>query len=557
MHARGNRALPRLVRNRKRFEKILRTLAKYGLADWVRDWNPEYVKDLFRTADGESVAELEPAVRLRMALTELGTTFIKLGQSLSTRADLVGPEMAHELEKLQSDTPPDTPEQIRATIGSELGRPPEELFAGFTAEAMASASIGQVHAATLHDGQQVVVKVQHQGIEEKVREDLEILAALAEIAESHSPELRLYQPKATTAEFRRTLLRELDFKREERNLLQFGKNFADDHGIHFPTPYPELSTRRVLTMERLAGFSVADSERLEKEGVESKTVAERGATAYLDMIFRDGYYHADPHPGNILVLSGGVIGFLDCGMVGRLDDRTREHFENLLMAAVDKDGERLTRVVLKLGSAPPDLDREALQTEVSEFAADFTGVELTDFDLGATITAGTEIIRRFRIVMRPSISMLFKALVLLEGTSRLVDRSFSVAELLKPYYSKIVRRRFAPKKLLGRLQRSYRDWERLLDLLPGEIASILGQVQRGTVRVHLEHRGLEATANRLVYGVLAAALFLASALMLSRQVPPLIGGTSALGAAGLAVAAGLTYRLVRAVAKSGGLFRND
>lgn len=550
-------ALAKLVRNRKRFNEIVRTLAKYGLADWVRDWNPEFVKDQFRTEEGSAVADLEPKVRLRRALTELGTTFIKLGQSLSTRADMVGPEVAKELEELQSGTPPDAPELVQATILSELGAPPEKLFAEFETEAMASASIGQVHAARLFSGQTVVVKLQHHGIEEVVQQDLEILAALAEIAERHSPELALVQPRAFTAEFRRTILRELDFTIERRSLDLFARNFERDEAVHFPIAYPEQSSKRVLTMERLEGFSVRETERFAEENIDSRDVARVGATAYLDMIFRDGLYHADPHPGNIMVLAGGVVGFLDCGMVGRLDDRMREQFENLLMAAVDQDGERLTQYVLQVGKGPPDLDRQALEAEISDFAAEFTGVDLTDFDMAATIERGTEIVRNFRIVIKPSISMLLKALAMLEGTSRLLDRSFNLAELLQPYYAKIISRRFAPKKLLSHLQRSFRDWQRLLDMLPRELVEILGKVQQGTIRVSLEHRRLEATVNRLVYGVVVAALFLGSALLLSQSVPPLVWGVSVLGGAGVAIAGVLCYRLLRAIGRSGGLTRNN
>lgn len=549
--------LAKLVRNRERFNEIVRTLAKYGLADWVRDWNPEFVKDQFRTDDGGAVAELEPKVRLRLALTELGTTFIKLGQSLSTRADLIGPDMAKELEELQSSTPADSPEQVRATVEAELGAPPEEIFAEFEIEAMASASIGQVHAARMFAGQSVVAKIQHDGIEAVVQRDLEILAALAEIAERHSPELALLQPRAFAAEFRRTILRELDFTIERRSLDQFARNFEHDSGVHFPVAYSEHSSQRVLTMERLEGFSVRETERFAEEGIDSREVARVGATAYLDMIFRDGFYHADPHPGNIMVLAGGVVGFLDCGMVGRLDDRMRDQFEGLLMSAVDQDGERLTQYVLQVGKGPQDLDREALQTEISEFAAEFTGVDLTDFDMAATIERGTEIVRNFKIVIKPQLSMLLKALMLLEGTSRLLDRSLNLAELLKPYYAKILRRRFAPKKLLSHMQRSFRDWQRLLDMLPRELAEILGKVQQGTIRVSLEHRRLEATVNRLVYGVVVAALFLGSALLLSQGVPPLVRGFSLLGGAGVAVAGVLCYRLLRAIGRSGGLTRRD
>ena len=557
MKAVSSAALPILHRNRKRFEQVIRTLAKYGLADWVRDWNPDLVKRQFRSGEGEDVRDMAPGVRLRMALTELGTTYIKLGQMMSSRSDVIDAEIAAELSQLQSGTPADEPDYVRETIESELGQPAEQLFATFDDVPMASASIGQVHAATLHDGQAVVVKIQHRGIDETVRADLEILTALAKIAEDYSRELRLFQPRALTAEFRRSLLGELDFKREERNLLEFARNFEDDPSVHFPRAYPEFSTQRVLTMERIDGFSIADSEQMGRADVDSKEIAKRGANAYLEMIFRDGFYHADPHPGNIFVLSGNVVGFLDSGMVGRLDERTRDDFANLLMAAAEKDTDELCEALLRIGSAPANLDRDALRTEISQFAGDFMGGTLTDFDLGETIDRGSEIVRSHRIVLRPAISLLIKALVLLEGSSRLLDREFNLAGLMEPYCVKIVERRFAPKSIWHRAQRSYREWDRLLGMLPRELTEILTRVQKGTFDVNLEHRRLEATTNRLVYGIIAAALFLGSSLLWSMGTPPLWRGVSLIGVLGVVVSVILGVRLVRAVAKSGGLRRRE
>ncbi len=245
---------------------------------------------------------MSPEVRLRMALTELGTTFIKLGQILSTRADLIGPDMAEELTKLQADVPPDDPEVVGQTVENELGRPLEALFAEFELEAMGSASIGQVHRAKLLSRETVVVKVQHTGIEPIVMNDLEILKALAELAERYDPDLRLFQPRATVADFSRNLIRELDFRRELRSMRQFKLNFADNNWLHIPASYPELSSKRVLTMEMLVGFSIAKTDKLAEENIDTNNLAQQGANMYLEMIFRDRFFHADPHPGNIWVL---------------------------------------------------------------------------------------------------------------------------------------------------------------------------------------------------------------------------------------------------------------
>ncbi|MCP4687061.1 MAG: AarF/ABC1/UbiB kinase family protein, partial [Desulfobacterales bacterium] len=460
------KSLPQFTRNAKRFSEIVSILGKYGLAYWITEQNPDFIKDLFKSSDGLRLSEMTQDARIRMAMTELGATFIKLGQMMSTRADLVGPSLAGELAELQSDTPADPPEVVRRTVESELGKPPEALFAEFDDRAMASASIGQVHLATLQDGQAVVVKVQHEGVEETVINDLDILVALAELAEKHDADLRPYQPYAMALDFRRSLLRELDFARETRNLKEFKKNFEKDETVHIPEPYPELSARRVLTMEKLDGFSVADTGRLLQEGVDTKEIARRGAAVTLNMIFRDGFYHADPHPGNIFVLSGSVIGLLDCGMVGRIDDQTREEFENALLAAAESDAGQVMSFVIRMGSAPQDLDRDALRAEIGEFLAEYVSQSLKDFDLSGALTSLTDIIRGRHIILPTRVSMLIKVLVMLEGTSRQLDRDFNLAEMLQPYFASAIQRRLSPNRILNKLKRSYQDWERLIDALP-------------------------------------------------------------------------------------------
>jgi ubiquinone biosynthesis protein len=398
-----------------------------------------------------------------------------------------------------------------------------------------------------------VVKVQHQGIEDKVTTDLEILMTLAELAEKHDRNLRLYRPQAIVNEFQRGLLRELDFRREGRNLEEFTRNFKGDPAVHIPKPFFRLTSRCVLTMERLEGFSIADENRLRQERMDTKEIAERGARLYLDMIFRDSFYHADPHPGNIWVLSDGVIGLLDCGMVGRLDEQTREEVEGMLLSAIERDAAYLTEHVIRIGSVPQGFDRDGLRADIVDFVAEYVGQSLKDFDLSGALNALTAIIRRHRIVLPARVSLLLKVLVMLEGTSRALNRDFSLAELLQPYYANTIQRRLSPERLIRRLRRSYRDWDRFIDMLPRGLGDILQRVRDGKFDVNLEHRRLDATVNRLVYGILTAALFVGSCQLLSRQVPPTIGGVSILGTIGLLLSLALGFRLVRAIRKSGGL----
>ena len=546
-------SLPQYTRNAKRFTEIVSVLVKYGFANWIRDTDPEFIKGLFKSSQGVALSGVSAEGRIRMALTELGTTFIKLGQILSTRPDLVGPSLAKELSDLQSEVPADPPDAVEKTLVSELGKPSSALFAHFEGIPMASASIGQVHCATMHDGQEVVVKVQHMDIEATMTTDTDILMTLAELAEKHDRNLRLYRPRALVTEVRKTLLRELDFRREGRNLEEFNSNFHDDPHVHIPRPYPELTTRKVLTMERLRGFSLADHQSVEEAGLDTKDLAERCAKLFLDMIFRDNFYHADPHPGNLWVLKGGVIGMLDCGMVGRLDSQAREDIEGLLWAAMEKDAAQLTEHILRIGAVPQGCDRDGLRADVGDFVAEYVSQSLKGFDLSGALKAFTQIVRRYRIVLPLGIASLMKVLVVLEGTSRSLNRDFSLAELLQPYYEETIQRRFSAERLLRRFRRSYRDWDRFVDMLPRELADILQRVRDGKFDVHLEHRRLDATVNRLVYGLLTAALFVGTCQLLSRQVPPTIGGVSILGVLGLVCTVALGRRLLKAVKKSGGL----
>jgi ubiquinone biosynthesis protein len=472
---------------------------------------------------------------------------------LSTRGDLVGPELADELTALQADAPADPPRVVRATIESELGAPLEELFAEFEERPVASASIGQAHRARLQDGRRVVVKVQHPGIEARIRNDLNILLGLADLAEQHLPELQQYQPRATAAEFQRMLLRELDFGRECRHLEQFSANFAGDPTVRFPRPLPELSTSRVLTMELLEGVKVAAPEKLAEMGVDRQEVARRGARLYLEMIFRDGFYHADPHPGNLLVLPDGVIGMLDCGMVGRLDEGMREDIEEMLMAAAHQDATSLTSVLTRVGQVPAEFDQATLSIDVADLISYYGGMSLDRLEMGRALTEITEIVRRHRILLPSGVALLLKVLVMLEGTARLLNPCFNLTELIEPYYKNVLWRRLSPQRHLRKARQSLREWQALGEALPRGLVDVLQKVRSGRVHVNLEHKGLEPSVNRLVLGVLTGALFMGSALLWCFKAPPVLGEVSVAGATGCALSLALAARLAWAIRKSGRL----
>ena len=537
--------------NVRRVDEIIRVLAKYGLADWVSDSTPGFIRRRFVTAEGAAVGDFPVEVRIRLALTELGTTFIKLGQMMSTRADMVGPELAEELASLQADTPADPPDVVRATIQAELGYPPEELFAWFEPTALASASVGQVHAARLFDGTEVVVKVQHAGIEEKVRSDLSLMATVAGLAESNSKELARYRPSDTVDEFARSLMRELNFHTELNNLLHFAHNFADNPRVHLPTAYPELSSRRVLTMERLDGFSIADSARMDAAGVDRLAFANLFANTMMQMIFRDGFYHADPHPGNIFALPPEPrLGMLDCGKVGRVDEQTRDDFIGIVASFLSADVESLTDQLIELCEVPIDLNRSAYRSDVADFVGEFRDTMGGNLDIGAAFESMFAIIRKHHLVVPPRVNMLLLVIVQTEGTARQLDPEFDLTATLKRYGTDLLKRRFSPQQLQREAVRSFRDWSRLLKALPRETVNLLERTQRGELQIHVQQHGMQRPLDRLTYGIVVAAILLGSALMWAFAAPPVIFGISIIGALGvalgLALAAHLLYLVWRA-----------
>ncbi|MEN8190460.1 MAG: AarF/ABC1/UbiB kinase family protein [Thermodesulfobacteriota bacterium] len=540
-----------LKRNTARVYEIGATFAKYGLADWLEEIPFPGLKEKLSHDDGRAISELSAAERLRLALTELGTTFIKLGQMLSTRPDLLGEEMANELAQLQSGTPPDPPQTARLLFTTELGKTPEDCFQDFQEAAFASASIGQVHRAVLLDGGQVVVKILHQGTEEKVSSDLAILAGLADLAHKQSRRLRPYDPVGVVGQFRRTLLRELDFNNERRNLEQFSRNFRKDRTVQFPKTFPEYSSKRVLTMEFLPGTPGSKPERLRQGEVDLAKFARRGANVFLEMIFRDGFYHADPHPGNLMLLADGRVGILDCGMSGRLSEKMRDEFESLLLAVLSRDTDEILSVMQRLDAMPSGVSREVLSRDIDDFLADYGDRNLEELNVSEALNSFIAIVHRHHIHLPADVTMLIRTLILLEGTSRILERGFSLAELLEPYYNKIVARRFSPKRLVGKMQRSYRDWDLFLNSLPRELNNTLSRIQEGSFDIQLAHRHLDPIVNRLVIGILTASLFLGSSLLWSMQAPPLFQGISIFGGLGYGLSFYLGLKLLLAISKSG------
>ncbi len=538
-------SLTHYQRDRKRLGQIVAVLIRYGLAEQLERYEPDFVKRLLSHEDVGDLAKLPLGERVRRACQELGPTFIKFGQVLSTRPDVVSKEVATALQALQSNTAPSPIEKVIALIEQELGEPLQELFAEFERSPLASASIGQVHRAVLHDGRQVVVKVQHPGIEEIVKTDLEILIHLARFLEERDETIRAYNPTAIAEDSKRTLMRELDFRRELRNQQAFERNFAENPDVHIPDTVPELSSQRVLTMELLDGYSIGEFERLQAEGHDPSQLAQVGAHAFLTMVFEHRLFHADPHPGNVFVLRDGRIALLDFGMVGRLDDDLLDDLLDLLIGFVDSDGQAIARAVQNLAAVPADSDPVALRRDLAEMQDELAATPIDQLNVAQVLEQFTALVRTHRIRMPASIALLIKVLIMLDGTSRDLDRSFSLMDLLQPHCERAIRRRNSPRAQMRKAIETGRDWSRFLGRLPGTLDELAQNLQRRDLSINLQHRGMEATVDRLVSGILCAAMLLGGSLLWALQAPPTLFGISLLGllATGVALVHGVRLLL--------------
>ncbi|MDJ0952336.1 MAG: AarF/UbiB family protein [Acidimicrobiia bacterium] len=539
-----------LIANSDRVSEIVSTLAKYGFSSWAAGVPDKYQSLLTRLTDPDltAMSDGERAVRV---CEELGTTFIKIAQILSTRSDLVGEEVATALASLQADVPADPPHVVRETIEVEIGEPLENRYASFDEQALGSASIGQVHAATLHDGSEVVIKVQHAGIRKVIETDLDILEALAVLALNHDPELASYRPVEIAAQLRRSLLAEANFLLEARNLAKFRENFADEADVVIPEPFPELCTERLLTMSRMGGQRLSNV--IGDLGPEGEGFIRRGADIYIKMIFRDGLFHADPHPGNIYVLGDGMVGLLDFGKVGRIDDELQDVIDDVVVSALRHDVDGVVAGILRVCDAPSTLDRRALRRDVADWIEQFATAGIAATDMSGATNAIDGILRRHRLVIPSDVALLGRTLTQLQGLLVETGYDITLTEVLQPYASVIAAKRFAPRRLLRRAQRTARDWENLIETVPVEVAAILEGVRAGQIEVPLEVKGLDRNINRLVYSALAAALFSGSARLWASKVPPRINDVSIPGAVGTLLAGAFSYQLLRSSKRAGGI----
>jgi ubiquinone biosynthesis protein len=460
-------------------------------------------------------------MRLRLAIEELGPTYIKLGQILSTRADLLPPDLIDELRLLQDQVAPGPWEPIKELIESELDAPLNDLFAYFDPVPVASASLAQVYNATLLNGEEVVIKVMRPGIETTVNLDLDILFDFAQLAQERTTIGERYDAAGLADEFSNALRNELDFRREGRSADTFRENFAKEKQLYVPKVFWEYTTRRVMVQERITGIKIDNIPALTAAGYDLKRIANSAASLVLQEVLEDGFFHADPHPGNLHILPWEVLGVLDFGTMGRLETRDRVNLARLFVLVIQNDAEGIVDQLIRMGIADIRVDRLGLIRELRRLMQRYHGLPIQEIPATEVVNSLEPIIYKYNIRMPSDYWLLIKTIVLMQGVGLALDPEFDMFAASRPYLGRLFRQVFTPASWGPGLIRTVTDWSDLFSSFPRQTSHILDQLERGDFGVQVGVPQLDETinrldriANRIIYGILVAAMTVSLALLI-------------------------------------------
>jgi ubiquinone biosynthesis protein len=534
-------------RHLKRFRAIVGIMIKFGFEDFISLLKiNRYMKigqKIFGTKRSREISKLTRPVRARMALEELGPTFIKLGQILSTRADLVPTEYIIELSKLQDDVPTFPFEDAKAIIESETGKRIEDIFESIDEKPLAAASISQVHKAVLKNGKKVVIKVKKPGIERQAEVDLEIIYQIANLAEKRIEEFQLLKPTRIVEEFSRTLKKEMNFTFEASNIKQFEIQYKDSSYIIIPKIIDEYSTEKILMLEYIDGIKASETERLRSEGYDTKLVAKRGTEFVIQQIFVHGYFHADPHPGNIFILPGNKICFLDYGMVGRISDREIDDFSQLLVSLAEKNVKKVAEASLNLTIGIESIDRGEFERDIAELIDRYIYLSISKVNISLLIYDLIDTLTRHNRSLKHHLYLMMKALSSMDDLAKQLYPDFDIIEYTQPYVAENIKNRYNAKRIGDEFVDYSRDLLSLMKDLPNEVHSILKQLREGRITLDFRHKGLEDLMNtqnrvskRMSFSILLASIIIGSSLILLAKVPPYWHDVSILGILGISTA---------------------
>ena len=554
----------RTYRNLNRYRQILTILIKFGFGDLIDllkiDQYIEIGLQLISRDRRHPNEKLSRAERVRMAIEELGPTYVKLGQVLSTRPDLIPIEFTKELSRLQDKVPPFPFEAVKTTIEEEFGKPLEDLFTFIDKTPFASASIGQVHRAQLEDDEMVAVKVQRPGIKKNIEIDLEIMLHMATLVERNIKEMALYRPVKIVEEFARTLEREIDYTIEAGSIERFSRHFLADPNVYIPNVYREKSTDRVLTMELVDGIKVSEIDKLETAGLDLKMITDRGADFYLKQVFELGFFHADPHPGNIFILPENIVCLIDFGMTGSVNLETREDFVDLIDGIINRQESKVTQVLLKLTQWEEEPPIKQLERDVSDFMGQHLYRPLKEIEVGKLLNHLLELASRHFLIIAPDIFLMMKTLTMMEGVAMTLDPDFDMIAKAEPFIKRIKLARFHPGRIAEDMLQLGSQLMQFGRQFPKDILEITRLMRQQKLALKMEHKGFETMlathdriSNRISFSIIIAALIIGSALIVISEIPPLFYGISLIGIILFSTAAIMGIWLLIAILKKGRL----
>jgi ubiquinone biosynthesis protein len=448
----------------------------------------------------KDLEHLSAPERVRMSFEQLGPTFVKLGQLLATRPDLIPQEYSEEFKKLHDQVPGVPFKDIEAQLTSHFGAPLMDVFSAFDQTPMAAASIAQVHRAKLKDGSQVVVKVQRPGIEKIMHEDLQILRGLAELAERYIPEIHMYNPKGIIAEFGRSFELEINFAIEANNVRRFSINFANEPDIKIPRVYTQFTGRRVLVMEALDGIPMSQRGALEQEGIHPEEVLRRGLRAYMKMVYSDGLFHGDLHAGNVLVLPNNQIGLIDFGIVGRLNRKTQSAIANMFLALVEEDYDRLAYIYIDLAPFTERIDSDQFARDIRDLIAPYFGLTMRNVNMGRLLLDSTAVASKHGLVLPTELVMFFKSAVALEGMGRMILKDFDFLTYSLEFAKDLVQVHMEPKRLFSDASVFARDMNSLVATLPRQLKQALRRINDPDFKINIHSEDLEAIRKTMERG---------------------------------------------------------